>query len=64
MFLKSSYGGAWVAQTVKQLPLAQVIIPESRDGTPRRALCSARNLLLPVAPPSGALSLSLCQLNK
>ena len=33
--------GTWVAQFVEQLPLAQVMILESRDQVPHPAPCSA-----------------------
>jgi len=53
--------GVWLAQSVKRLPSAQVMIPGSRDRAPRQTPCSAGSLLLPllVAPPAYALSLSL-----
>ena len=43
--------GVWVAQLVKCLPLAQVIIPESLDQAPHQAPCSAGSLLLPFPLP-------------
>jgi len=51
---------AWVAQSVKRLPLAQVMIPESWDQVPHWAPCSGGSLLLPLpaAPPACALSLT------
>ena len=55
--------GPWMAQSVKCLPSAHVIIPGSLDGAPHWASCSAGSLLLPLPlplPPPDALSLSLC----
>jgi len=52
------YMGAWVAQLVKRLPSARVMILESRDRVPYRAPCSAGGLLLPL-PSSLSCSLSL-----
>ena len=43
--------GAWVAQMVKCLPSAQVVIPGSWDGAPHRAPCSAGRLLLSLPLP-------------
>ena len=40
--------GTWVTQSVKRLPLAQVLIPGSWDGVLSRAPCSAGNWLLPL----------------
>ena len=61
-------GGAWVAQLVKHLPLAQVVIPGSSDRVSWWAACSAGSLLLllPTTPPACAVSLScsLSQINK
>ena len=45
--------GAWVAQWVKPLPSAQVMVSGSWDRAPHQALCSAGSLLA---------SLSLCLL--
>lgn len=45
---------AWVAQLVKLVLLAQVVIPGSWDRVSRRAPCSLRTLLLPL-PPSLSL---------
>ena len=42
--------GAWVAQLVKCLPSAQVIVPGSWDGAPNMAPCSVESLLLPLLP--------------
>ena len=54
--------GAQVAQSVKRLPLAQVMILGSWDGVSHQAPCSAGSLLLalplPTTPPACALSLS------
>ena len=61
---------AWVAQLVKQLPSAQVMIPASWDRVPHQAPCSAGSLLLPLTLPSTlsayarSLSLSLSLTNK
>jgi len=55
--LKSNLWGAWVAQSVKHLPSAQVTISGSWDRVLRWALCSAGSLLLPL-PPAHAHSLS------
>ena len=57
------YWGAWVAQSVKHLPLAQVMISESWDQALRQAPCSEGSLLLPLPLPlpitcSPSLSLS------
>ena len=41
--------GAWVAQLVKNLPSAQVMISGSWDQAPDQASCSERSLLVP--PP-------------
>jgi len=54
--------GAWVAQLVRRLPSAQVMILESLDRVPHRAPCSARSLLLPLTLPP--LMYSLSQINK
>lgn len=45
--------GAWMAQLVKHLPLAQVMILGSWDWAPCQTLCSAGSILFP-------LPLSLC----
>ena len=51
--------GTCVAQPVKHLPSAQVMIPGSWDRAPHWAPCSAGSLLLslplPAAPPAHAL---------
>ncbi|CAD7677121.1 unnamed protein product [Nyctereutes procyonoides] len=61
--------GAWVAQSVKPLPSAQVMIPGSWDRAPHGTPCSAGSLLLPLPFPlplaptrtcARALSLSHC----
>ena len=44
--------GTWVAQSVKHLPLAQVMIPESWDGAPHQAPCSVGGLHLPLPLPA------------
>jgi len=58
-----AFRGAWVAQMVKHLPLARVMIPESWDRAPHWAPCSTGSLLLPLPLPaaSPACTLSLCQ---
>ena len=38
--------GTWVAQSVKHLPSAQVMVLKCWDGAPCRVLCSAGSLLL------------------
>ena len=56
-----------MAQWVKPLPSAQVMISGSWDRAPHRALCSAGSLLLPLSLPAALPtcdSLSLCQINK
>ena len=40
--------GAWVAQSVKHLPSAQLIITGSWDRAHHRAPCSVGSLLLPL----------------
>ena len=57
--------GTWVAQVVKHLPSAQVMILGSWDRAPHHAPCSAGSLLstLPLPlPPAHALALS--EINK
>ena len=51
---------AWVTQSVKHLPLAQVMIPGSWDRALHGAPCLAGSLLLPLpaCPPACALSLT------
>ncbi|XP_077934809.1 uncharacterized protein LOC118519865 [Halichoerus grypus] len=76
---KAQFRGAWVAQLVKRLPSAQVMILESLDRVPgsspwiesldrvpHRAPCSAGNLLLPLTlrPLMCLLSLILSLSNK
>ena len=56
--------GAWVAQWVKHLPFARVMIPGSWDPASRRAPCSVRSLLLPLLIPLLVLPLSLSQISK
>ena len=41
-------GGAWVAQSVKLLPLAQVMIPGSWNWAQHQGPCSAGSLFLPL----------------
>ena len=43
--------GAWVAQSVKHLHLAQVMIPESWDRVLSQAFCSAGSLPVPISLP-------------
>ena len=50
--------GAWVAQWVKCLPLAQIMISGSLDRAPRWTPCSAGNLLLSLPLPLLLHSLS------
>ena len=58
--LKLKRRGAWVAQSVKRLPSAPVMISGSWDQAPYRAPCPAGGLLLPLSPsPLLVLSLSL-----
>jgi len=68
MIYKMDNRGAWVAQLVKGLPLAQVMIPGSGDRAPSPDVCSAGSLLvplpLPAAPPACARALSLSLSNK
>ena len=69
LFKQFFFSGAWVAQWVKPLPSAQVMISGSWDRVRHRALCSAGSLLPPSLPAcfwslSLPLSLSLCQINK
>ena len=45
---KDEHGGAWVAQLVKCLPSAQVMIPGFWDQALHRAPCLAGSLLLPL----------------
>ena len=66
-FFKNSIRGARVAQSFKRLPLAQVMIPGSRDWAPCQDPCSAGSLLVPLplpATPHPTCALSLCQMNK
>ena len=69
-FKRRNSWGAWVAQLVKHLPSAQVMIPESWDQALHWVPCSARSLLLslPLTPLmlsiSFALSLAVFQINK
>ena len=49
-----------MAQLVKRLPLAQVVIPESQDQDLHQAPCSVASLLLPLL----LTQLVLSQINK
>ena len=66
--LKSHCGDTWVAQSVKRLPSAQVMILGSWGPVPHLAPCSVGSLLLP--PPLSlpllmlSLPFSLSQINK
>ena len=65
--VRSRYSmGTWVAQWVKPLPFAQVMISGSWDRALHQALCSAGSLLPPLSLPASlpACDLSLCQINK
>ena len=55
--------GTWVAQLVKRLPLAQIMISGSWDGAPGQVPCSEGSLLLPLPLPSLAPALILSQIN-
>ena len=55
--------GAWVAQSVKHLPLAQVMTPGSWDQVPHQAPRSAGSLLVPLflsLPPVHSFFLTHC----
>ena len=56
--------GAWVTQSVKHLPSAQVMIPGSWDRAPHQAPCSAGRLLLPLSLLLPLLVLSLYIISK
>ena len=62
-WFRNGLWGTWVAQSVKHLPLAQVLIPGSWDRAPNLVLCSVESLLLPLllpaAPPTCAFSVSI-----
>ena len=61
LFNKWCWKGTWVAQWVKPLPLAQVMISGFWDRALHQVLCSSGSLLLPLppaAPPACALSVS------
>ena len=62
-FKREQGWGAWLAQLVKRLPLAQVIILRSWDE-PAQALCSAGSLLLPLPLPAAPPACALRQINK
>jgi len=55
-----------VAQSVRHLPSARVVIPGSWDPAPHQAPCSAGSLLLPLlaAPPACTLFLSVKSIKK
>ena len=63
---KEKMRDAWVAQLVKHLPLAQVMIPGFWDGAHIGAPSSVRCLLPPLSLPAVPyLCLcTLCQINK
>jgi len=65
---KSDPQGTWVAQSVKHLPSAQVMISGSQDRVPHQAPSSVGSLLLPLPLPLCllvlSLSLPLSQINK
>ena len=53
--LKGCPRDAWVAQSIKHLPLAQIMIPGSWDGVPHQdSLLSVE----PAAPPDCACTLA------
>ena len=56
--------GTWVAQWVKPLPSAQVMISGSWGQAPHRALCSAGSLLPPLSLPASLPACALCLSNK
>lgn len=64
-FKKINNIGAWVAQLVRCLPLAQVMTSGSQDRAPRLAPSSAGSLLLLLPLPLllPLLVLVLCQIN-
>ena len=56
------YRGTWVAQSVKHLPSAHVMIPGSWDRVPHGALWSTGSLRLPLPlslPPAHVRTFSL-----
>ena len=62
---KSKIQGAWVAQLIKCLPSAQVMIPGSWDGALLWASCSGQPASpFPFAPPPAVPSQDLFQINK
>ena len=56
---EKKFWDAWVAQSFKHLPLAQVMIPVSWAWVLHRAPCSPGNLLLRLPAPPRLCSLSL-----
>ena len=65
MFKKKIFSGTWVAQLVRHLPSAWVMIPESWDQTPHQAPCSVGSLPLPILLlPPHTLSLARSLTNK
>ena len=62
--VKKGVGGAWVAQWLKPLPLAQIMISGSWVPVPRRALCSAGSLLPPLSLPASLPAYDLRLSNK
>ena len=57
-------GGTWVAQWVKPLPSAQVMISESWDQAPIQALCSVGSLLPSLSLPASLPACDLCLSDK
>ena len=54
----------WVSQSVRHLPLAQIVVSGSWDWALHSDPWSAESLLLPVFCPSPLLVLALSQINK
>ena len=59
LFQIQVYWGPWVAQSVKHLPFAQVMISWSWDGALCWAPCSTGSLLLPLTVPLPLLVLTV-----
>ena len=69
IYVKSEGRGTWVAELVKCMPSARVMIPESLDGNTSQAPYLAGSLPLPLCLPlpllpTHALSHSLSQKDK